>query len=141
MFPHQNIHKYTWTSVDGNTHNHTDHILRERRWHSSILNIVSFRGADCDTDHYLVVAKVRERLAVSKQAAQKCDGERFNMKKLNKLEVRKQYKTEITNRFAALENLVMVRTQTGHGKELQRLSKPQMKVSTFSLSMVSPRNW
>jgi hypothetical protein len=31
----------------------------------------SFREADYDTDHYLVVAKVRERLAVIKQAAQK----------------------------------------------------------------------
>jgi len=34
----------------------------------------SFRGADCDTDHYLVVAKARERLAVSKQAAQRFNG-------------------------------------------------------------------
>jgi len=49
-----------------------------------------------------VVAKVRERLAVSKQEAQKFDGERFNLRKLNKLEVRKQYQT---NRYAALENL------------------------------------
>jgi len=52
-----------------------------------------------------VVAKVREMLAVSKQATQKCDGERFNLRKLNELEVRKQYQIEITNRFAALENL------------------------------------
>ena len=64
-----------------------------------------FQGAGCDTDHYLVVAKVRERLAVSKQAAQKFDGERFNLRKLNELEVRKHYQIEITNRFAALENL------------------------------------
>ena len=47
----------------------------DRRWHSSVLDVRSFRGSDCDTDHYLVVAKVRERLAVSKQAAQMFDGE------------------------------------------------------------------
>ena len=51
----------------------------------------SFRGAVCDTDHYLVVEKVRERLAVRQQAAQNSDGGGFNLRKLNDLEVRKQY--------------------------------------------------
>ena len=32
-------------------------------------------------------------------------GERFNLRKLNELEARKQYQIEITTRFAALENL------------------------------------
>ena len=52
-----------------------------------------------------MVAKVRESLAVSKQAAQTFDGERFNLRKLNELEVWKQYQIVITSRFAALENL------------------------------------
>jgi hypothetical protein len=47
-----------------------------------------------------------KRLVVSKQAAQKFDVDRFNLKKLSELEVRKQYQIEITNRFAALENLI-----------------------------------
>jgi len=53
----------------------------------------------------MVVEKVKERLAVSKQAAQKFEGERFNLRKLKELEVRKQYKIKITNRFVVLENL------------------------------------
>jgi hypothetical protein len=48
---------------------------------------------------------IRERLAVSNQAAQKFDGERFNLGKLNEMEVRKKYQTEIASRSAALENL------------------------------------
>jgi len=44
-------------------------------------------------------------LAVSKKVAQKFYGERFNLSRLNELEVRKQYQIENANRFEALENL------------------------------------
>jgi len=58
MFPHRNIHKYTWTSPDGQTNNQIDHILIDRRWHSSVLDVRSFRGADCDSDHYWWLQKL-----------------------------------------------------------------------------------
>jgi hypothetical protein len=39
MFPHHKIHKYTWTSPEGNTRNQGDHVLIYRRWHSDILDV------------------------------------------------------------------------------------------------------
>jgi len=51
---------------------------------------------------------VREKPIVSKQAAQMVDVERFNLRKLNELEVRKQYHIMISNRFATLENLTLI---------------------------------
>jgi hypothetical protein len=53
MFPLRNIHKFTWIS-DGKTQNQIDHTLIDRRQYSILLDVRSFKAADCDTDHYLV---------------------------------------------------------------------------------------
>jgi hypothetical protein len=70
-----------------------------------VLDVRPFRAADCDIDHYLIVAKVRERLAVNKQSLQRFHMERFNFKKLNEEEDKEQYHVEVSNRFTALEDL------------------------------------
>jgi len=72
---------------------------------SSILDVGSCREADTDTYQYLVVAKVREILAVNKQATQKFDVDRFNLRKLSDLEDRKHYQIKISKMFAAFEKL------------------------------------
>jgi DNA repair ATPase RecN len=51
-----------------------------------------------------VTAKLRERLSVITRVAQKFDMQRFDLRKLNEAEVKKQCQVKITNRFAALEN-------------------------------------
>jgi hypothetical protein len=86
-------------------HHQIDHILIEMRRNSSILDVRSFREADCDSDHYLVVAKVGERLAVKKRMVMKMDVERFYLNQLNDEEVKEQYQVTIKNNVAALENL------------------------------------
>jgi hypothetical protein len=86
-------------------HNQIDHILVDKRRHSNVLDVRSFREADCDSDYYLVVAKVRERLAVNKQRSRIFHMERFNLKKLNDVEGKVQFHVEVSSRFATLEDL------------------------------------
>jgi hypothetical protein len=54
-----------------------------------------------------VVAKVRDRLAVNKQSSHRFPMDRFNLKKLNVVEGKEKYRVEVSNRFAALEDLVI----------------------------------
>jgi hypothetical protein len=51
------------------------------------------------------VTKVRERLAVSKQVRHRFHMERFSLKKLKEAEGKEQYRVQISNRSAVLENL------------------------------------
>jgi len=64
MFLHHNILKYTWTTPDGKRHNQIDQIFRDERGHSVTFDVPSFRGANCDIDHYLVLANVRQKLSI-----------------------------------------------------------------------------
>jgi hypothetical protein len=48
---------------------------------------------------------VVEKLAVNKQKLHRFQRERFNLKKLNEVEVKEQYCVEVSNRFATLEDL------------------------------------
>jgi hypothetical protein len=61
-----------------------------------VFDVISFRGAGCNSDYSMVVAKVRERLAVSKQTTNRFHIERFNLKKLNKVEGNERYRVEIS---------------------------------------------
>ena len=120
--PHRNIHKYTWTSPDGITYNQIDHVLVDKRRQikllietkpidlikrrlSSIIDVRSLRGADCDTDHYLMVVTIRERLSLKKGIKQHLVADRYNSNKLVDRETRKEYQIDVANRFAALEGL------------------------------------
>jgi hypothetical protein len=51
------------------------------------------------------VAKLRERISVSKRARQNFDLGRFDLKRLDDLEVKEKYQVQISNRFAALGSL------------------------------------
>ena len=53
---------YTWASPDGKYQNQIDYILCSQRWRSSIPTVKTRLGADCGSDHELLIAKFRLKL-------------------------------------------------------------------------------
>ena len=53
---------YTWMSLDGEYRNQIDYILFRQRWRSSTLSAKTRPGADCGSDHELLISKYRLKL-------------------------------------------------------------------------------
>ena len=54
--------KLDLTSPDGQYQNQTDYILRSQRWRSSMQSTKTRLGADCGSDHDLIIVKYRLKL-------------------------------------------------------------------------------
>ena len=62
LFQQHKRRLYTWTSPYGQHWNQTDCILCSQRWRSSIQSAKTRPGADCGSDHELLIAKFRHKL-------------------------------------------------------------------------------
>jgi hypothetical protein len=92
-------------SSDGKPDNQIDHFLIDMGRHSIVLEVRSIRAADCDMGHYLVVANIKEIAAVNKEGPHKFHMETFSFRNLNEVEGKEKYCVDVSNRFAALEDL------------------------------------
>ena len=59
LFQQHKRRLYTWTSPDGQHQNQIAYILYSQRWRSSIQSTKTRPGADCGSDHELLIAKFR----------------------------------------------------------------------------------
>ena len=62
LFQQHKRRLYTWTSPDGQCRNQFDYILCSLRWSSSTQSAKTRPGADCGSDHELLIATFRLKL-------------------------------------------------------------------------------
>ena len=95
LFQQHKRRLYTWTSPDGQYQNQTDYVLRSQRWRRSIQSVKTTPGADCSSDHELLIAKFRLKL---KKVGKTTRSFRYD---LNKIPY--DYTVEVRNRFKGLD--------------------------------------
>ena len=88
LFQQHRRRLYTWTAPDGQHQSQTDYILCSQRWRSSIQSAKTRSGADCGSDHEILIAKFRLKL---KKVGKPLDHSGMT------------YTVEVTNRFKGLD--------------------------------------
>ena len=95
LFQQHKTRLYTWTSPDGQHRNQIDYILCSQRWRSSIQSAKTRPGADCGSDHKLLIAKFRLKL--------KKEGETTRPFRYDLNQIPYDYTVEVTNRLKGLD--------------------------------------
>jgi endonuclease/exonuclease/phosphatase family metal-dependent hydrolase len=61
-FQHRRIHKGTWKVPGQDICNLIGHVLINKRRASTIIDVCTLGGPNCDSDHYRVRTKIRQRI-------------------------------------------------------------------------------
>ena len=95
LFQQHKRRLYTWTSPDDQHRNQTEYILCSQRWRSSIQSTKTRPGADCGSDHELIITNFRLKL---KKVGKTTRPFRYDQNKIPY-----DYTVEVRNRFKGLD--------------------------------------
>ena len=95
FFDHKDIYKGTWISPDGRTVNQIDHVLLDGRHKSDLQDVRVYRSANMDSDHYLVIAKLRAIISNNRNE-KGIKTVRYNTEMLKEEEIKRRFE-EVTN--------------------------------------------
>jgi hypothetical protein len=115
-FQHKKIHTRTWISPDHQTINQIDHVMVSKEKMRLIHDVISKRGYNCDSDHFLVQIKIKQKLMPVKNRQiqkYKWDRQLLNRKeKINKYQENLQSKLQETDINQDWQNLKQVILET-----------------------------
>ena len=102
LFQQHKRRLYTWTSPDGQHQNQIYYILCSQRWRSSIQSKTR-PGADCGSDHELLIVKFRLNL---KKVGKTTRPFRYDLN-----QIPYDYTVEVRHRFKGLDAMFVVQSE------------------------------
>ena len=114
LFQQHNRRLYTWTSPDDQHRNQTDYILCSQRWRSPIQSAKTRPGADCGSDHELLIAKFGLKL---KKVGKTTRPFRYDLN-----QIPYDYTVDVRNRFKGLD---LIECLMNYGQRFMTLYRRQ----------------
>jgi hypothetical protein len=99
-FMHKRIHLLTWHSPDGHTFTQIDHCLINGRHFSDVIDVMARRGTNIDSDHMLVVIKLRTRICRANNTKTQ-QLKRFSVDRLKDRDFASRYYNELESELQA----------------------------------------
>jgi hypothetical protein len=90
-------------SPDYKIQNQIDHVTISSVWKRSLLDVRNKQGADVGSDHHLVMAKVKSKIAFDRDKKMDMKNKKMTVQKLNIPEIKEEFKLVLRNRFSILE--------------------------------------
>jgi Metal-dependent hydrolase len=94
----KDIYKGTWKIPGTNDTNQIDHILVSKRWATDIENIRTYRGVNSDSDHFLVGARLQQKIALAVRSKTE-HRIRWNIDKFEEIGVERYYQQEVQQKL------------------------------------------
>jgi hypothetical protein len=93
MYEYKKIHKRTWKDPANRIVNQIDHILICKRGASAIQDVRTLRGPNCDSDHFLVRAIIKQKITANYEKRKR--KQRWDIDRLHSQEIVNNYKENI----------------------------------------------
>ena len=96
LFQHKAIHKYTWTSPDGNIYNQIDYIICHITRKQILKNARSYAGTLTESDHRIVITEFEFNLSKMYKASKSKSERQYNSYLLrSSMEKREEYSNRL----------------------------------------------
>jgi hypothetical protein len=114
QYRHKREHKITWMISGGTEGNQIDHMLISKKWKRIIQDVRTYRGANVDSDHLLVVAKMRMKV-VKQTGGSRKNG--WDVEELKHTRHNDEYKKEMRKKLETREEEVDIDEEWKNLKE------------------------